>query len=73
MTISKIDKGFMRLAYIEAQKSKEINEIPVGAIIVIKDEVISKGHNMPISQNDPTAHAEINALRLAAKNIGNYR
>jgi len=73
MSISKIDKGFMRLAYIEAQKSKEINEIPVGAIIVIKDEVISKGHNMPISQNDPTAHAEINALRLAAKNIGNYR
>jgi len=67
------DEQFMKLALQEAQKSKEMNEVPVGAIIVINGEVISKSHNKSISGNDPTSHAEINALRNAAKKVGNYR
>ena len=67
------DEQFMKLALQEAQKSKEFNEVPVGAIIVMGGEVISNSHNKSISQNDPTSHAEINALRIAAKKIGNYR
>jgi len=63
----------MSLALLEAQKSKEIDEVPVGAIIVLDGEIISKDHNQSISENNPTAHAEINAIRNAAKNIGNYR
>ena len=68
-----MDEKFMKLALLEAQKSKEIDEVPVGAIIVLNGEVISKNHNQSISQNNPTAHAEINALKKAAKKIGNYR
>jgi len=67
------DKQFMNLALQEAHKSKEMNEVPVGAIIVMNDQIISQAHNLSISQNDPTAHAEINVLRNAAKKIGNYR
>jgi len=63
----------MRLAFQESQKSKDINEVPVGAIVVMNNEVVSRAHNQPISQNDPTSHAEINALRLASKILGNYR
>jgi len=67
------DEQFMSLALQEAQKSQELKEVPVGAIIVMNGEVISKSHNKSISQNDPTSHAEINALRNAAEKIGNYR
>ena len=67
------DEQFMKLALQEAQKSQEMNEVPVGAIIIMNGEVISKSHNKSISQNDPTSHAEINALRNAAKKVGNYR
>jgi len=67
------DEQFMSLALQEAQKSQEMNEVPVGAIIVMNGEVISKSHNKSISQNDPTSHAEINALRNAANKVGNYR
>jgi len=73
MTSLNIDQKFMKIAYKEAQKSKAINEVPVGAIILMSNEIISKGHNQSISQNDPTAHAEINALRHAAKKTDNYR
>ena len=66
-------KKFMSIALSEAQKSKAINEVPVGAIIVINNEVISRAHNQSISQNDPTSHAEINVLRDAAKKVCNYR
>ena len=69
----KIDEKNMKLALQEAQKSREMNEVPVGAIIVVNGQIISKSHNKPIFQNDPTSHAEINALRLASKNLGNYR
>ena len=67
------DEQFMKLALQEAQKSQEMNEVPVGAIIVINGEVISQAHNQPISRNDPTSHAEINAIRKASENLGNYR
>ena len=63
----------MNLALQEAQKSIEMNEVPVGAIIVVNDEVVSQAHNQPISENDPTSHAEINAIRKASENLGNYR
>jgi tRNA(adenine34) deaminase len=49
------------------------NEVPVGAVLVKDNKIIGAGHNCPISTNDPTAHAEIIAIRNAAKNIGNYR
>jgi len=67
------DESFMRFAVIEAHKSKAINEVPVGAIIVMNNEIISRAYNQPISRNDPTSHAEINALRNAAMKVGNYR
>jgi len=73
MTSLNIDQKFMKLAYIEAQKSKAINEVPVGAIILMNNEIISRGYNQSISQNDPTSHAEINALRHATKKTDNYR
>tara|TARA_B110000263_G_scaffold96367_1_gene84189 strand:- start:7158 stop:7589 length:432 start_codon:yes stop_codon:yes gene_type:complete len=63
----------MELAYEEALKAYKKNEIPVGAIIELNGEVISKGHNLSISEPDPTAHAEIIALRKAAEKLQNYR
>ena len=68
-----IYESFMFEALIEAKKSVDIDEVPVGAIIVLNNEIISRSHNKSISQNDPTSHAEINALRNAAKKVGNYR
>ena len=56
MTNFDIDEKFMTLALQEAKKSKEMNEVPVGAIVVMNDVVISQAHNQPISQNDPTSH-----------------
>ena len=73
MTNFDIDEKFMTLALQEAKKSKEMNEVPVGAIVVMNDEIISLAHNQPISQNDPTSHAEINAIRKASQNLDNYR
>jgi len=73
MTNFDIDEKFMALALQEAQKSQEMNEVPVGAIVVMNDEIISQSHNQSISQNDPTSHAEINVLRFASKILGNYR
>ena len=67
------DEFFMRQALAEAQKSLEKGEVPVGAVLVLKDEVVSRAHNAPIARNDPTAHAEISALRKAASKLGNYR
>ena len=67
------DEKCMSEAIIEAQKSKNKDEVPVGAVIVINNEIISKSHNQPISQNDPTSHAEIEAIRDASKYVNNYR
>lgn len=63
----------MREALQLAHIAKNNNEVPVGAIVVLNDEVVGRGYNCPISSSDPTAHAEIIALRDAAKKIDNYR
>src|SRR5690349_12670081 len=67
------DAQYMDLALAEARKAEQANEVPVGAIIVLEDAVIGSGFNQPISSNDPTAHAEIMALRKAGESVRNYR
>ena len=69
----KNDEFFMGKALCEAEKSLKKKEIPVGAVLVSGDKILSHGHNEPISKNDPTAHAEINAIREACKKKKNYR
>jgi tRNA(adenine34) deaminase len=63
----------MRCALEQAQLAKKAGEVPVGAIIVMDGKVVGRGYNRPISSVDPSSHAEIEALRDAAKNVGNYR
>ena len=63
----------MRAALAEALKAREAGEVPVGAVVVLGDRVIGAGFNQPISSHDPTAHAEVIALRAAAAAVGNYR
>lgn len=67
------DEYWMQLAYEQAALAAEQGEIPVGAVIVSQNQVIGRGYNAPISLNDPTAHAEIVALREACQNLQNYR
>ena len=67
------DEKFMKLALAEAQKGLARGEVPVGAVIVLDGRVIARAHNKPVSLSDPSAHAEILALRKAAKKLGNYR
>jgi len=67
------DEDYMKLALAEAKKAELAGEIPVGAIIVSEGIVIGRGFNQPIASNDPTAHAEIIALREAARQQRNYR
>ncbi len=69
-----MDKNsFMEEALIEAKKALKKGEVPVGAVVVLEEDVIGRGYNQPITKNDPTAHAEIMALRDAAMNLKNYR
>jgi tRNA(adenine34) deaminase len=63
----------MRLAIAEAAKAIDTGEVPVGAIVVLDGVVIAAGFNQPITSRDPTAHAEIVAMRAAAAHVGNYR
>ncbi len=67
------DEDYMREALTEARKAWAAGEVPVGAIVVKDGMVVGRGFNQPISSFDPSAHAEIMALRDAAKNLGNYR
>lgn len=67
------DTRFMRVALDKAREALPAGEVPVGAVIVVADAVIGTGHNRSIRNCDPTAHAEIIALREAAKAVGNYR
>lgn len=67
------DEYWMQLAYEQAALAAEQGEIPVGAVIVSQNQVIGRGYNAPISLNDPTAHAEIVALREACQKLQNYR
>ena len=63
----------MRHALTQAKRAAECNEVPVGAVVVLGDEVIGEGYNRPLGAHDPTAHAEIVALRAAARHLKNYR
>jgi tRNA(adenine34) deaminase len=67
------DQDFMRLALEQAQQAWKLGEVPVGAVVVKDGEVIATGFNQPIAGHDPTAHAEVVALRAAAQKLGNYR
>jgi tRNA(adenine34) deaminase len=67
------DSDFMRLALEQAQHAWSLGEVPVGAVVVKDGVVIATGFNQPIGRHDPTAHAEIVALRAAAEKLGNYR
>lgn len=67
------DDAFMRMALSAAAEARLGGEVPVGAVIVKEGEVIAIGYNRPIGGHDPTAHAEIAALRAAAQKLGNYR
>ncbi len=64
---------FMRLALDEARRAEAAGEVPVGAVVVVDGQVVGRGFNQPIGAVDPTAHAEIVALRDAARAVGNYR
>ena len=63
----------MGLALDEARRARDAGEVPIGAIVMLDDEVIGRGFNQPIGSRDPTAHAEIVAIREAARHVGNYR
>ena len=68
-----IHQKWMQRAFELAQKAKEQDEVPVGAVIVHENKMIGEGWNHPISSNDPTSHAEIVALRQAGQALSNYR
>lgn len=67
------DLRFMQLALEQAHAAAQAGEVPVGAVVVREGQVIAKGRNSPVTSSDPTAHAEVNAMRAAAKALGNYR
>jgi tRNA(adenine34) deaminase len=72
-TAPRSDLDFMRRALELAAQAKASDEVPVGAVLVRGDAIIAVGANSPIATHDPTAHAEIVALRAAARELGNYR
>lgn len=67
------DEKYMLAALKEAQKAVILDEVPVGAIIVKDDKIIARGHNLREKSNDPTSHAEINAIRKACKKVNSWR
>lgn len=67
------DEQFMREALELARKARDAGEVPVGALVVLGDRIVGRGFNSPVSSGDPTAHAEILALREASAAMGNYR
>jgi tRNA(adenine34) deaminase len=67
------DRRFMRRALELAQNARAAGEVPIGAVLTMDGAVIGEGYNRPISNHDPTAHAEVQALRDAAERRGNYR
>lgn len=66
-------EGFMREAVALAREAGAAGEVPVGALVVMKSHIVGRGRNSPVGLHDPTAHAEIIALRAAAADAGNYR
>ncbi len=71
--MSNIDLEWMKLAYEQALDAGDAGEVPVGAVVVLNGELIAKAYNMSIVLSDPSAHAEILALRAAGQKLGNYR
>lgn len=67
------ESRYMQLALEQARRAWAQGEVPVGAVVVCDGEVVAVGYNQPIGRHDPTAHAEIVALRAAAEKLGNYR
>ncbi|MCW8825974.1 MAG: tRNA adenosine(34) deaminase TadA [Gammaproteobacteria bacterium] len=67
------DERWMQYALNLARQAAAENEVPVGAVLIHGDELLAEGWNQPIGHSDPTAHAEIQALRAAAERVGNYR
>lgn len=67
------DRHFMRIAIDQAHNAWALGEVPVGAVVVRDGKVLATGFNQPVGTSDPTAHAEISALRAAAELVGNYR
>ncbi len=70
---TKADEFWMEEALREAQRAQAAGEVPVGSIVVCEERIVGRGHNRPITSHDPTAHAEILALREAGQRLGNYR
>jgi tRNA(adenine34) deaminase len=68
-----LDARMMGAALDEARRAGEAGEVPVGAVIVLDGDIVGRGYNQPIGTSDPTAHAEIVAIRDAARAVGNYR
>ena len=73
LNINQSDNEFMSLALQQAKKAYGLGEVPVGAVIVRGDRVISKGHNLTGSEKDPTAHAEVIAIRRASQKLKDWR
>ena len=67
------DAAWMELALEQARKGAEAGEVPVGALVIKDGQIVGEGHNRNLLDNDPTAHAEIVALRQAAAALGNHR
>jgi tRNA(adenine34) deaminase len=67
------DEGFMREALEEARRGAAAGEVPIGAVVVMDGVIVGRAHNAPIARSDPTAHAEVLALRMAGEKRGNYR
>jgi tRNA(adenine34) deaminase len=71
--VKDVKDEFMRAALAQARLAKDAGEVPVGAVVVLDGAIVGAGHNQPISSQDPTAHAEIVALRAAGRAVGSYR
>lgn len=69
----KEDEKHMRQALAQARRARSLGEVPVGAVVVSRGKVLGRGYNRPVSQSDPTAHAEVVAIRRAGRRRGNYR
>jgi len=63
----------MEASLVEALRARDAGEVPIGAVLALDEEIVGRGFNRPISSGDPTAHAEIVAIRDAAARVGNYR
>ena len=69
----KIDEYWMQRALLLAERAEAEGEVPIGAVVILENQLIGEGWNQPIRSNDPSAHAEMVAIRQAAQQVGNYR